>query len=388
MILLDLPYVSDFLKQTIIRNNFPVLEPSGPKHFDPDMDSFCLTEAGAIDQVRKDTNLRIYTNSENSINWIIRHLGFTGFPETIQKFKDKAAFRRLTQSMFPGFFFREIAFDDIQDLSVLDFPVPFVIKPSVGFFSLGVYTVNNHPEWEGVKKRIHADIHSIKTLYPTEVLDISVFLAEQYIEGVEFAFDAYFDETGKPVILNILKHLFASGDDVSDRVYMTSKSILHENLDRMSYFLEQIGKLVPLKNFPLHVEVRIDDFGNIVPIEVNPLRFGGWCTTADITWHAYGINSYEYFLVGRKPDWVQILREQDDSLYSLIVLNNSTGVPGKEILSFDRDRLLTHFKHPLEFRPADHTEFPLFGFLFVKTRVEDFDELEWILKSDLREFIR
>lgn len=59
-----------------------------------------------------------------------------------------------------------------------------------------------------------------------------------------------------------------------------------------------------LKNFPAHIEIRIDKNGNINPIEVNPLRFGGWCTTGDISWYAYGFNSYEYFLKGKKPDWV------------------------------------------------------------------------------------
>lgn len=387
MILLDLPYVSDFLKETIRNNSFPVVEPSGSLHFSKHNDSFCLMEAEAIEWIRKDPAPRIYTNSENSIHWISRNLGFTGLPEIINQFKDKAAFRRLTKSLFPDIFFREVAFDEIQDLSVAGFPFPFVIKPSVGFFSLGVYTVNKEDEWNAVKASIHSDIQRIRSLYPTEVLDTSTFIVEQYIHGVEYAFDAYFDEGGKPVILNILKHLFASGDDVSDRVYVTSKSIMLENLGCLGSFLEQLGKLVPMKNFPLHVEVRIDSNGKLVPIEVNPLRFGGWCTTADTTWFAYGINSYEYFLMGRKPDWKSILAKKDDTLYSLCVLNNSTGVAGSEIASFDYDRLLTHFRKPLEIRKTDHKAFPLFGFLFLQTRAEDSEELEWILKSDLKEFI-
>ncbi|MCP3675252.1 MAG: ATP-grasp domain-containing protein [Gammaproteobacteria bacterium] len=32
-----------------------------------------------------------------------------------------------------------------------------------------------------------------------------------------------------------------------------------------------------------HDELRGDDKGTILPIEVNPMRFGGWCTSADIT---------------------------------------------------------------------------------------------------------
>jgi hypothetical protein len=45
--------------------------------------------------------------------------------------------------------------------------------------------------------------------------------------------------------------------------------------------LSKIGKELHLKNFPAHAEVRIDE-NKIIPIEVNPLRFGGFCTTADL----------------------------------------------------------------------------------------------------------
>jgi hypothetical protein len=41
-------------------------------------------------------------------------------------------------------------------------------------------------------------------IYPEQVLDTRSFLIEEYIEGDEFALDAYFDGDGNPVILNIL----------------------------------------------------------------------------------------------------------------------------------------------------------------------------------------
>ncbi len=387
MILLDLPYVSGFLLQTIRQNNFPVFEPSGPLHFDSGSESFCLTEAEVIAYARGNKDLRIYTNSENSINWIINNLGFTDLPRVVTLFKDKVAFRKLTQPLFPGLYFREVALENIFDLSITAIPKPFVIKPSVGFFSLGVYTVNNDRDWEEIKNRIRADIHDVKELYPTEVLNTNTFIIEQYITGTEYAFDAYYDEKGETVILNILKHVFSSGDDVSDRVYLTSTAVIRENFMRFNDFLKQIGNLVKLKNFPLHVEVRVDDNGNLVPIEINPLRFGGWCTTADTTWYAYGINSYEYFLNNLKPDWDKILETNDSTIFSLIVLNNSTGVKGIDIESFDYEKLLARFHKPLELRRIDFTAFPLFGFLFTETASDNYCELERILTSDLKEYI-
>ena len=47
-------------------------------------------------------------------------------------------------------------------------------------------------------------------------------------------------------------------------------------------FLQSIGQQVGLKNFLVYVELRVDNEGVIYPIEINPLRFGGWCTTGDL----------------------------------------------------------------------------------------------------------
>ena len=85
------------------------------------------------------------------------------------------------------------------------------------------------------------------------------------------------------MITNILQHLFSSDDDVSDRVYLTGEEMVTDNLDRFTAFLAQVGQLAGWRNFPVHVEVRVDACRPIVPIEFNPLRFGGWCTTADLT---------------------------------------------------------------------------------------------------------
>lgn len=386
MILLDLPYVSEYLKETITRNQYPVFEPSGSLHFNPDQHSFCLTETEAIEYFSKNPETRVYTNSENSTHWMIRNLGFTDKTKLVTLFKDKVAFRELTRTMYPNLYFRNVPFEEIKSIDAEELPFPCVIKPAIGFFSLGVYTVNHENEWDRVRQSLFNDIQYIRNLYPTEVLDTARFIIEEYIYGDEYAFDAYFDHEGKPVILNILKHYFASGDDVSDRVYVTSRQIMRDNMGLMIDFLERLGAWVDMKNFPLHVEVRIDEKGRMVPIEVNPMRFGGWCTTADNAGFAYGLNTYEYFLEGKKPDWDSILAQDNPNLYSLIVLNNSTGIPGKDIKSFDYERLLQNFNNPLELRKTDCAKFPLFGFIFTETAPENAAELDRILRDDLRAY--
>jgi hypothetical protein len=387
MIILDKPYVSEFLKETIRNYNLPVLKTQTALDFIGNEGVLFLAEDAAIEKLKNNPETLVYTNSENAINWIVNNLGFTDLPGKIDLFKDKAKFRQLIDELYPNFFYKAIPLGDLKTISIKDFPKPFVIKPSVGFFSFGVYTVTDENSWKSIVNSIYEEVEAVKEIYPVEVLNTTTFIAEEFIRGTEYAFDAYFDSEGKPVILNILKHIFSSDADNSDRVYLASAGIIHENLERFGNFLKKIGNLVGLKNFPMHVEVRVDDSGKIMPIEINPLRFGGWCTTADFTFHAYGFNSYNYLLTQQKPDWKRILKDKEGKIFSIIVLNNSTGEKVENISSFDYEKLSSCFEKPLFLSKADHKNYHIFGFVFAETGQENFAEIENILKSDLTEFI-
>lgn len=277
--------------------------------------------------------------------------------------------------------------EELANLSIKDIPLPFIIKPTAGFFSMGVYKVSRYEEWELVIDSINKEIDVIKGLYPTEVLDTSSFIIEQCINGAEFAVDAYFDSDGEPIVLNILEHVFSSADDLSDRVYMTSKNIIENNLVEFTEFTRHVGKLANVRNFPVHIELRRDSDGLLLPIEINPARFGGWCTTADLAYLAYGFNPYQYYYTGQKPNWRELLKEKEGKLFSVVVLDNSTGISTDKIESFDYEKLLSHFEKPLELRKIDFKQYPVFGFIFTETKEENFAELNNILQSSLSEFI-
>lgn len=387
MIIAEKPYVSDFLKSTIVDFKIPLIETKNAHdifaHHHPEF----VHQSEVIAAFQKDKNLKIFTNSENSIGWIVQNLSFTDLPRQIELFKNKVKFRQFMQQWEPDYFFQEVPYSELENIDISNFPAEFVIKPAVGFFSMGVYIVKSHQEWPTTVEAIQKEISQVKAIYPVEVFDHATFIAEEIIDGVEYAFDAYYSSVGEPVVLNIYKHPFASGNDVSDRVYLTSEEIVCENIDAISAWLDKIGKQAHLHNFPLHVEVRINAMGEIQPIEVNPLRFGGFCTTADCTWFAYGVNSYHYFFNELKPDWEEIFSTRKGKLYSLLVLNNSTGVAGKDIQRFNYDKLASRLEKPLEIRPIDFKEFPLFGFVFTETRANNYAELEYLLRSDLKEFV-
>lgn len=388
MIILDKPYVSDYLKKTVTDFQFPVLANNYSQQLTLKSNTLMFSDEEAVRYFETTPNARIYTNSENAIEWIIKHLPNTDLPEKINWFKNKVAFRQLTEKLFPEVFYQSVKLENLDNINVEDLPKPFIIKPAVGFFSLAVYPVQNNEEWPKIKEKLKDELKEAVRLFPSEVLDSTELIIEGYISGVEFAFDAYYDENGDPTILNILKHEFASVDDVSDRVYVTSKTVMETYLPLFTEFLNELGKLLVLKNFPLHVEVRVDENGKLIPIEVNPLRFGGFCTTADLTPYAWGFNPYVAFFQNFKPNWEDILKDKAGKLYGLIVLDNSTGIKVEEIKSFDYKKLLDRFEKPLELREIDYHEYPLFGFVFTETREENFEELVNILQSDLSEFVQ
>jgi len=387
MFFVDKPYVSEFFKMTVRDNAIPVVGTDIAKKLGLYGGTKVISEDRAIEMARESDNSAIYTTSENSIGWISKHLAFSNLPEKIELFKDKLKFRELTKSIFPNFYFKSVRVEDLKKIQFSELPIPFIIKPAVGFMSMGVYKVSNFKEWTNTIDSIITEIDQIENLYPAEVLDTSSFIIEQCINGDEFAVDAYYNSIGEPVILNILNHTFSSDTDVSDRVYISSKKIIESNLKEFTEFAEKIGNLAGVKNFPVHIELRRDNDGTLLPIEVNPMRFGGWCTTADISFLAYGFNPYLYYYSQKKPNWPDVLKGKEGKLFCIIVLDNSTSIDVDKIASFNYEKLLSKFEKPIELRRIDFQKYPVFGFLFTETREDNFIELKNILDSDLNEFI-
>jgi hypothetical protein len=389
MIILDKPFVSEFLVKTIIENKIPVLATIALSELVDRKDEMMLvSENEAIELIKNNPHQRIYTNSENAIGWISSNLGFSEIYEKIIIFKDKVLFRDLLCPVYPRFYYRSVDIDKLDNLRINLIPKPFIIKPAVGFFSMAVYKVDTDDEWETVKGKIKKEIEFVKDIYPKEVMDTQKFIIEQVIEGAEFAVDAYYNEIGEVVVTNIMEHVFASGNDFSDRLYITSEKIIKEKIGIFEKFLQNLGTLAKLKNFPLHVELRINNEGEVMPIEVNPLRFGAWCTTADATWYAYGFNSIAAFFRNEKPNWDKILAGKEGKIYAMMVLENSTGFQSNEIQSFNYSELLANFEKPIDLRRIDYNKYPVFGFLFTETKKENFIELENILQSDLKKYIK
>ena len=385
MFIFDAPYISDIALNYLVESQQPTYLTEFSSKVIPTGVN-CLSRDEARKQIVRNNNSWLYTNSENSIGTIKNLLGEDSpISKKVEFFKNKFQFRQATGKYFPDIYFKEIAKDQIESLSFAEIGRPVIIKPTVGFLSAGVYRVDNAQEWEEAKKEILEKTEAASATFSKDVIDSATFIIESVIEGTEYAIDAYFDDNNKPVVLGILEHRFNGEHDMSDRLYVTSADIIEKNITHVEHFLQQLALLEDLRGFPLHAEVRIDDRGMVRPIEVNPLRFAGWCST-DIAYYAFGINVYEYFIEKKRPDWRRVLTTKQGHEFAIVILEKSQPVPDDYV--FDYEALEASLTSLITVRPIDYRKQPLFAFLFLDVDANNAEELHTLLTLDPQQFLR
>ena len=77
-----------------------------------------------------------------------------------------------------------------------ELPLPLVLKPAVGFLSVGVYIVRNKAEWQAALDEIDRNFAKQCAVFPETVVRSEKFILEQCIEGEEYAVDAFYDAEG------------------------------------------------------------------------------------------------------------------------------------------------------------------------------------------------
>jgi len=385
MIILAEPYVSEFLQQTVITLRIPVLSTPFSRSLEGSSQMNMVEEKSFAASLQENPLPLLYSNSENATEWLNLHCPDLEITRNVNLFKDKSRMRDLFATLNPDVWYRSCSLQELEKLEVNLLPKPFVVKPARGFASIGIHLVRNDADWPIALELIKKEVVLMQQVFPESVVSLNNFLIERYIEGTEIAIDAYFNATGEPVILNILTHLFASPSDTSDRLYLTSAEIVRFFHGPVMDYLQQVAALTGLKNFPFHFEMKRDPQGRFAPIEINPMRFMGFCV-ADVEHYFYGINPYEYYFHQRRPDWNSILGPREGKLYGMFGIDIPKHLD-KQKIRFNYDRFIAHFSKPLHYLKMDYTRFPMAIYLFAEVPEEGYREFESILFSDLDEFI-
>lgn len=380
MIILDPPYVSRLLEETIIRLGIPVLNGQDVL-LERETDMNILSEDAFFAELKQKQFPPLYTISEDSIPVINKHLGQSALSSKINSLKNKYEFRKRIRDRYPDLNFRQIELHDIHNLHKSDLRYPFILKPIMGICSIGVHKIDNE---EQLKKSIEEIMILSKGASVNSAVNLLAFILEDYIDGSEYAVDAYYDSSGESVVVNIMMHPFSGDGDTSDRLYYTSKNIVRELYTKIQSELAYIGDVFGLRCFPVHIEFRLNAENKLVPIECNPLRFTGWCG-AELSNYAYGINPHEYFLSQKKPDWKSILENKDDALYCIGCGVIPKHISPGDIKSIDYDAFASLYGKILKFVKTDYVKYAEFAYLFSK--LKDASQIDTILKKDFSEFI-
>ncbi len=386
MFIIEKPYISEYLVDTIINHDWAVLDNETIEDSGIEEGAFNLWSAEeAVDYYQKQEFPLIYSNSENAISWVYENLPKSNLVSYIKFFKDKIGFREKLKDHYPNFKFQSIEYLDINYVNKEDFSYPLVIKPSVGFLGFGVHIIKSVEDWEQEVKNLHKEIATTKSLYSQNVVDSTNILIEDFVEGEHFSIDAYFDRNGTPVIMNIYKDLRADEKEVKGKLYCTSPSIMVQYMAKFTQLLRDISDISGVKNFPMQLEVKITPNGDIFPMEAKPLQFACWCSS-DIAKFAWGFNIYEYFHSQIHPDWNEILSNATKDIYYYSILRVPDDFPKSTIRSFDYDEYLRNFPNVIELRRVNYQDNSVFGVVFGKA--EDEKALHSILKTDIKKYIK
>jgi CRP-like cAMP-binding protein len=266
---------------------------------------------------------RVLITSENVLDPVLQRLDDPGRAALIRSLKDKHRCREMMAAHYPDLFFRRVALDRLEEL---DLPAGrrFVVKPNRGYFATAVKIVDADSDLAAVRDAIAAEVARNAAVFAPSVLSDADVVVEEFIDGEEYAVDMFFDGAGKPVIVNLYHHPIPENPDYLHALYYTSKPVFDALHDRLIDWFAVLNETLGARDFPIHGEFRLGSKG-LVPIELNPLRFGG-DGLAELAYHAFGINPYIAFATGTAPDWPTLWRGREDRIYTWMM-----GYVGSEV---------------------------------------------------------
>ena len=379
MVILERPFVSDLMVDTLKKNNIPVLRNEMAE--ERVADGNVLSDREFSEEYGKWGKL--YTVSENALGWIYDHIDDNRFLDSISLVKDKYTFRKICRDIYPEFFFKEVNINEMAELDTNSVTFPCVIKPSVGFLSKGVFVVHDPEEYRQAVNALLRDFATAGAGFPEFVVGRSRFLIEEYIHGEEYAVDTYFDENETPAILNIFHHKFMDESDTSDRLYMTSKVLFDQYEGPFMQFLTNLNMTLHLRNFPMHIEFRYDG-RKAVPIEINPLRFTGFCLN-ELQVFISGQHPMLSYLRGTHVTKEEMWRGKETLTYAFTVLDLPAGCEDK---TFDAEKFSADFPGVIAVRLVPDKSSGVAATVFLRTETANEAAFDRIMSLDMREYMR
>jgi hypothetical protein len=322
---------------------------------------------------------KICINSEACLEVVYSQMEEGQTKAAIDLLKNKFAFRTATATFFPELHFYKTSLADLKTIEKKS-----VIKPIKGFFSAGVRVLEATDDLESIKQEISGEMSRLTKYFSEAVLSSEEWLVEEFIEGEEIAIDMYFAADGTPVILNITHHPMPTDTHYLNTIYWTSEKLFNTwklPLERFFNFLN--SEVLKVTNFPIHAEFRIKN-GQLIPIELNPLRFGGF-GLADLAYYGLGFNPYEMFFKGEVPDWDIIWKKHKGQRYCWVLGYNGKAI-NPELHTPNHDHFIDFcgLDSLLHYRPIDYKKQPVFALAYLSASTQE--KIDSFLCVDFNQF--
>jgi ATP-grasp domain len=323
---------------------------------------------------------KVYAPTESALAVILEKSKSEEFCEAVNKLKDKDFFRQLMSKLYPDFFFRKTTINELKNLQ-LDRSKKYIVKPTKGFFGTAVKELKPETDIAVITNEIRQELAENTRYFSESVLSKNELIVEQFVEGEEYAVDMYFDAEGVPVILNIYHHPIPKKNEYFHLLYYTNKEIFDLFFDRLKSIFMELNKYLGITNFPIHAEFKSEN-DKLVPIEMNPLRYGGY-GLADLTYYAFGFNPFSAFFNNFKPDWEKIWQSRSEFHFGWVLGYNGTDIDVNTHTPNDVafQKYLGNIMH---YEEIDYKENPVFSIAYFKDNDPTF--IQQLLNTEFNDF--
>ncbi|EIF28496.1 hypothetical protein BCh11DRAFT_03914 [Burkholderia sp. Ch1-1] len=335
----------------------------------------------------------LYVPSEDGLNLVAERSGNAAIRNAIRLFKDKFEFRGKVAQLFPDFHYFECPTDEIGTLNLnFEDGRKYVIKPRRGYYATGVREIDHRSNLKALQLEIQAELTERGRYYPDSMLSGSAVIVEEFIggdirnslslESCELAADLFYDRDGIPQIVGLYHHPHPTRSAYFHTLYYSNAEIVRRYSDKVIEFFTALQSLgLDLRSFPMHAEFKVHR-NTLIPIEVNPYRFGGY-GLADLMHYVAGINPYRVFFENEHLVADEVWANQHDSYACVVGYNGQDLVTAHHVPDHEAFKA---FLAPglLHYEPLDHTNCPLFGISYLRRRQAE--TLASILEVDYRQF--
>jgi len=323
---------------------------------------------------------KIYAPTESTLEIILDRSEDPEFTKAVNLLKDKHKFRELMSSIYPDFYFRKVMLDELEIIKI-DRKKKFIVKPTKGFFGTAVKELKTETDIAEITKEIRSELIENTRYFSESVLSKNELIVEQFIEGEEYAVDMYFNKDGEPEILNIYHHPLPEKNDYFHVLYYTNKFIFDKFYEKLKSIFIELNKHLNVTSFPIHAEFKLEN-EKLIPIEMNPLRYGGF-GLADLTFHAFGFNPFLAYFNNFKPNWNEIWQTGSEYNFGWVLGYNGTNIE-LEKQKPEHDKFRNYLGDVLHYVKIDHTENPVFAIAYFKD--SNPDSLQRILETEFNDF--